>query len=190
MIENRDLKLPEVLKRLKYCGKEVKIFKEAQLISPEVITVGDYSQIDDFVWILAGQGVEIGRRVHIAAFSSIAGGGQCYIEDYAGLAIGCRIITGTDDFSGKALINPCVPMEYRRVTRSHVRLCRFATLGTNVIVMPGVTIGEGVLVLAGSIVTKDLEPWGIYVGAPARRINKRESKTILDMAEELEKKYG
>ena len=190
MMRIEEMKSAEFLEKLKYCGKEVRIYEKAQLIKSEVISVGDYSQIDDFAWILGGQGLEIGRRVHISAFSSIAGGGRCYIEDYASVAIGCRIITGTDDLSGKYLINPCVPMEYRNVTRSFVRVCRFATLATNVVVLPGVTIGEGVLVLLGSVVTKDLKDWGIYIGTPAKRIDERDAELIQNMARDLEAKYG
>jgi acetyltransferase-like isoleucine patch superfamily enzyme len=190
IMKSDEMKSPNFLEDLKYCGKEVKIFEKAQLIKPEMISVGDYSQIDDFAWILSGQGVKIGRRVHISAFSSIAGGGKCSIEDYASVAIGCRIITGSDDFSGEFLINPCVPSEYRNVTRSFVRICRFATLATNVIVTPGVTIGEGALVLSGSMVTADLPEWGIYIGAPPRPIGKRDAKVIRGMAQDLEGKYG
>lgn len=46
-------------------------------------------------------------------------------------------------------------------------------LGQNVIVMPGVTIGCGVIVGAGSVVTKDLPDWSIAVGVPARVIRFR-----------------
>lgn len=184
-----DLKQQDFLLQLKYCGKEVNIFEKAQLIKPEKISIGDYSQIDDFVWILGGEGVEIGKRVHIAAFSSIGGGGRCFIEEYSSVASGCRIITGSDDFSGNSLINSCIPAEYRTVTRSFVRVCRFAALATNVIVASGVTVGEGVLVLAGSIVTADLEPWGVYIGAPVKRIRERDSQKIFGMAAEMETKY-
>lgn len=44
---------------------------------------------------------------------------------------------------------------------------------SNVLVMPGVTIGEGAVVLAGSVVTKDVEPWTIVGGNPARKIRER-----------------
>lgn len=43
-------------------------------------------------------------------------------------------------------------------------------LGTRVLVLPGVTIGPSCVVAAGSVVTRDLEPHGLYAGAPARRI--------------------
>ncbi len=43
-------------------------------------------------------------------------------------------------------------------------------IGYNTIVLPNVRIGENVIVGAGSVVTKDLEPNGVYVGSPAKRI--------------------
>lgn len=43
-------------------------------------------------------------------------------------------------------------------------------LGANVIVMPGVTIKEGSVIGAGAVVTRDTEPFSIYVGVPARKI--------------------
>ena len=43
-------------------------------------------------------------------------------------------------------------------------------IGTRVLVLPGVTIGDGCLVAAGAIVAKDLEPNGLYAGVPAKRI--------------------
>lgn len=46
-------------------------------------------------------------------------------------------------------------------------------LGRNVIVMPGITIGSGAIVGAGSVVTKDISPYSIVAGVPARLIRKR-----------------
>ena len=47
-------------------------------------------------------------------------------------------------------------------------------MATGAIVLPGVTIGEGAVVAAGSVVTKDVEPWTVVGGNPARFIKKRE----------------
>ena len=44
------------------------------------------------------------------------------------------------------------------------------------IVLPGVTIGEGAVVAAGAVVTKDVEPWAVVGGNPAKFIKKRELK--------------
>ena len=40
--------------------------------------------------------------------------------------------------------------------------------------MPGIKIGDGVVIGAGAIVTKDCESYGVYVGVPARKIKSRE----------------
>ena len=42
------------------------------------------------------------------------------------------------------------------------------------IILPGVTIGEGAVVAAGAVVTKDVEPWSVVGGNPAKFIKKRE----------------
>ena len=52
-------------------------------------------------------------------------------------------------------------------------------IGTNTVLLPGTRIGEGTVVGAGSLVNRDLAPWGIYVGSPARRIRERPSEQIL-----------
>lgn len=46
-------------------------------------------------------------------------------------------------------------------------------ISANVIVLPGVTIGEGAVIAAGSVVTKDVEPWVLAAGVPARKIRDR-----------------
>jgi acetyltransferase-like isoleucine patch superfamily enzyme len=48
-----------------------------------------------------------------------------------------------------------------------------------------VTIGQGAVVGAGSLVMRDLEPWTVNVGAPTREIRRRPSETMLAMAREL-----
>ncbi len=52
-------------------------------------------------------------------------------------------------------------------------------LGMRAMIMPGVHIGEGAVVAAGAIVTKDLEPYCLYAGAPAKLVRKRFSDEII-----------
>lgn len=48
-----------------------------------------------------------------------------------------------------------------------------AWLGSNCIVLPGVTIGKGAVCCAGCVVTKDVEPYTVVAGIPARKVNER-----------------
>jgi galactoside O-acetyltransferase len=54
---------------------------------------------------------------------------------------------------------------------------KFAIIGANSAILPNVIIGEGVTVSAGSIITKDLEPWEIYIGN--RRIGWHHKEEVL-----------
>jgi len=76
------------------------------------------------------------------------------MEDFSGLSGGCRIYTGTEDFSGSSLTNPTIPSEFRNAIRSFVTIRKHAILGANVIVLPGVTIGEGAAIGANAPVAE------------------------------------
>ncbi|HVI74260.1 MAG TPA: acyltransferase [Anaeromyxobacteraceae bacterium] len=143
-------------------------------------SIGDYSQIDDFVFINAGKSCRLGRFVHVCSFVSIIGGGEFVLEDFAGLSAGCRVITGTDDYRGPYLTNPTIPREFTNYAVSHVTIREHAIVGTNVVIFPGVTIGEGAAVSASTVVRRDLPAWGVYAGDPLRKIGQRDRNAILE----------
>lgn len=167
--------------------KNVTTFQTTKIIGEELIEFGRNIIIDDFVLIYAAMEHFIGDYVHIASFSSVTGGGKFWIEDFGTISSGCRILTGSDDFVGNGLSNSTIPEQFRPVNRSFVRICKHAIIGANSVILPGVTVGEGCAVGAGSVVVSDLEPWGIYVGSPARRIKDRPKDLILLYEKELRK---
>lgn len=173
-----------------HVGRGVKVFRHTVLVNPPNIWLGDGCQIDDFVHIVASSPIRIGARVHIACFSSLAGGGEITLGDYAGLSAGCRLVSGSEDFLGGGMTNPCVPAEFRAVHRSSVHLGKHVILGTNTIVHPGVDIGEGAATGSGTIVTKSLAPWSVYTGAPARRVKDRPATRILELEARLRERHG
>lgn len=173
-----------------HVGENVKVYKNTVLVNCHNIHLGDGCQIDDYVHIIASRQVRIGKRVHIACFTSIAGGGEVIIHDYAGLSAGCRLISGTEDFLGGGMTNPCVPEKYRKVIRSHIHIMKHAILGTNTIVFPGVTINEGAATGGGTIINKDLDAWFLYMGSPAKKVKGRPRDIILRLENELIREYG
>jgi len=176
----------DVVRRwLKSCGLHVRIYRGCRIANPERVAIGDYSQVDEGVYIFSGEGILIGRYVHLAFASSISGGGKCEIQDCASIAAGVRIITGTDIADGSGLTNPTVPPQMRSVSRDEVIIGAHAVIYTNAIVLPGVRVGTGAVVAAGAVVHHDLKPWGIYAGNPLVQVGVRPQDRILSWSEQI-----
>ena len=159
-----------------------KIYELAKVVGQDNFKLGLNSQIDDFCFINAGDKCVIGRNVHIASFTSIVGGGECYIDDFAGLSAGCRLITASDDFTGSYLTNPTVPAEYTNVTKGVIKIGKHAIIGTNSVIFPNVTIGEGCAVGAGAIIRKNLKSWTVYamMNGKLKELKERSCDAILE----------
>jgi acetyltransferase-like isoleucine patch superfamily enzyme len=129
----------------------------------------------------------VGDYVHISPYCTVIGGknGKFHMQHFTGLSAGCRIICCGDDYTSGHLMNPMVPAKYRKVKNSKVIMERFSCLGSNCVVLPGVTISEGSVVGANSLVTKTTKPWTVYVGSPAREIKKRPRELSYKFASEL-----
>jgi acetyltransferase-like isoleucine patch superfamily enzyme len=167
----------------KSLGKNVRISDKASIHNPDQIQIGNNSRIDDFC-VIAGN-VSLGRNVHIAVFCNIAGGSEgVTLDDFAGLAYGCHVFSQSDDYSGRTLTNPTVPAEYKRETKKAIHIGRHCIVGTNSLIFPGVTLGDGCSVGAMSMVTKSTEEWAVYSGIPAKKLKDRKKDLLV-----LEKAY-
>ena len=159
---------------LAYAGVGIRISRLASLHNTSVISIGDFSRIDDFCVLSAGEGgIEIGRHVHVAAFSSLIGKGKITLADFANISSRCSIYSSNDDYSGACMTNPTVPTAYTNVLSGPVTVCKHVIVGSGSVVMPNVTLGEGAAVGALSLVRSDCEPFWIYVGVPARKVKAR-----------------
>ncbi len=176
-----DKNMGHVIKSSIKCGKNVEIHPLAKIIKPDVIEISDYSKIDDFTFIYGGSGIKVGRYVHIASFVSIIGGGELIIGDYAAIACGARIITGTDSYYGGKRMSAALPREQRNVIFGSVIIEKDAFIGTNAIVHPNVTIGEGAIIGSNSLVLNDVEPWSINVGSPCKKVGERPKVVVEDI---------
>jgi len=161
----------------KYNINGVKTFEFTKIIGIEKIKFGKNIIIDDFTFIYATTPMSFGNYVHIACFSSVIGGADLTFEDFVTVSHGSRILTGSDDFKDWGLGNSTVPTEFRNVSRRPIHLCQFSIIGANSVVLPGVTIGEGAAVGAGSVITRDLAPWGVYIGN--KKIGERNREAVL-----------
>jgi len=171
-------------------GNNVKIAKNATIIGLNNISIGNNVRIDGNVVIAAYSGfLEIGNYIHIGGCCYLGCAGGITLADFSGLSQGVRIYSGTDDYTGKSLTNPTIPQKYLTVELGQVKLGKHVIIGSGSVILPGVTIGDGSSVGALSLVTKPLDEWGVYFGAPAKRIRSR-SKDILKLEEQLMLEIG
>ena len=71
-----------------------------------------------------------------------------------------------------------VPIIQTALEIEPVRVEAWADIGTNAVILPGVTIGKGAIVGAGAVVTKDVEPFAVVAGVPARFVHWREEYEV------------
>ena len=149
------------------------------------VEIGDNCRIDDFV-IITGN-VKIGNHVHIGAFSFLAGGAGIVFEDFSGCSARISFFSASDDHgSGLSLVGPCIPEQYRpTIKRGQITLRKHAHIGAHSVILPGVEMGEGAIVGAMSLAMRDVPPWQIYAGTPAKYLKDRNR----DIIPTLEQKF-
>ena len=144
-------------------GKGVKIYNFVNLYGCEI---GDETRIGAFVEVQ--KGVRIGKRCKIQSHTFICEG--VTIEDEVMVAHGVMFINDLDPWA----VNPdgnlkdesdwtCTPTVIRKR----------ASIGSNATILCGVTVGEGALVGAGAVVTRDVPPGMVVAGNPAKVLRER-----------------
>lgn len=172
------------------CGRDVRVSRKASIYSPESLFLGNHVRIDDFCIISAGGGITIGDFVHIGGFCALYGGSGIIMEDFSGLSPRTMLFSESDDFSGESLIHPFFPIQYKPgYRRGKITLCRYSQMGCGTTVLPGITVGVGSVTGAHTLVTKDLPPWGIFMGAPAE-MHAARSKEVAELAKNFIEKHS
>lgn len=127
-------------------------------------------------FILRRMGCKVGKGCFIGDYVRVdtSHTDMIIIEDSVSIASGSRLLCHQRDFS-----DYCVGDDYMKLgyTVKPIHLKKGCLIGMESFVMPGVTVGEGAVVGAGSLVSKDVPDWCVAVGSPAkvvREIPKRE----------------
>jgi acetyltransferase-like isoleucine patch superfamily enzyme len=141
-------------------GRDVKIFAFVNLYGCEI---GDESKIGTFVEIQ--KGAKIGSRVKVSSHTFICEG--VTIEDEVFIGHGVMFIN--DKFPRASTSTGQLQTEADWVCVPTL-IKKGASVGSNATILCGVTVGEGAIVGAGSVVTHDVPPGAVVAGSPARVI--------------------
>lgn len=140
---------------LKNCGKNLQIMHDCRILGPSNVKIGNFVYINHNTDIYGQGGVEIGNYVLVGPNTNILSVNHAY-SDWK-LPIGGQGIT-----LKKVIIE------------DDVWIC------ANVTVLPGVKIGRGSIIGANAVVTKNVAPYSMMGGVPAKLIKKRFNQKIID----------
>lgn len=134
--------------RFASCGRGVRIYGRFRVTAPQCLHVGDNVHINTGALLRAEGGLYIGDNVHISR--------------------NLVVYTLNHNYMGA-----CLPYDWETV-RKPVHIERNVWIGINVIVVPGVTIGEGAIVGMGTVVSRDVQPFEVVGSAPPRVLKSRD----------------
>jgi acetyltransferase-like isoleucine patch superfamily enzyme len=150
-------------------GQGVRIGCQVQMLHAETFEIGDAVFIGDQSMLqgrfegscIIGNHVWIGPHSYFDARDLIIG-------DHVGWGPGAKVLGS--QHTGVPADVPIVQtdLEIRRVV-----IEEWADIGTNAVILPGVTVGKGAIVGAGAVVTADVEPFTVVAGVPAKPIRSR-----------------
>lgn len=135
------------------------------------VTLGARNQV------MTGAGFETGYAGHVTLGDDCFVGVYTVLNGQGGITIGndvligghCHLVAGNHAFASRA-----VPINRQAFNSKGIVLEDDVWLGAGVKVLDGVRIGQGAIVSAGSVVTKDVEPYSIVGGVPAKLIRMRD----------------
>ena len=139
-------------------GNNVRIYAFVNLYGCEI---GDDSRVGTFVEIQ--KGAHIGKRVKVSSHSFICEG--VTIEDDVFIGHGVMFIN--DKYPRASTLDGQPQTEANWIVVPTL-IKKGASIGSNATILCGVTIGEGAIIGAGCVVTKDVPPWTVVTGVPAR----------------------
>lgn len=125
----------------------------------------NYRKLRPMIW--RWMGAKVGKNCYIGyeVYMDVTHSDMITLEDHVHIANRCFILCHQRDLSNYRIGDDYAKLGYRI---EPVILKKGCLIGTETMVLPGVTVGEGAIVGAGSLVTKDIPAWTIATGRPAK----------------------
>jgi acetyltransferase-like isoleucine patch superfamily enzyme len=132
------------------CGSVVAVYPSVHIVNPGGLSLGHHVSVHQMTYLECAGGLAIGSHVSIAH--------------------GVSLVTVDHDYR-----NLAVPMHDSPVRMRPIVIQDDVWIGSGARVLGGVTVGSGAVVAAGAVVTRDVEPFSIVGGVPARPLGNRKT---------------
>lgn len=139
------------------------------ILTNRLKSIGNHVELDSSIKLVFPDNIEMGNHIYIGPGAYLNGRGGLIIHDHVIIAPDIAVMTSMHRYKDAEML----PYDHYELLMPVV-IERCVWIGMRVIIMPGVTIGEGSVVGAGSVVTKSCEPGSIIGGNPARKIGTRD----------------
>lgn len=170
-----------------------KDYRDSYIINQHVknpnIIAGDYSyyagyhhgkEFDECVWYMDGKEETHSEQLIIGKFCSIASGATFMMSGNCGHRYAWISQYPLDIFAeGYDKNNNTPPKAF--ISKGNINIGNDVWIGAEALIMPGVSIGDGAVIGTRAVVTKDVEPYTIVGGNPAKLIKKRFSDEEIDI---------
>jgi acetyltransferase-like isoleucine patch superfamily enzyme len=168
------IKFPgKIIEALKFSYDEYSRNKYRAHSQDKFCGFGSGSVIERNVSISDPSKICIGTNVLIQSNVIINSCGGLYIGNYIRIGLNTKIIT----FSHNYLTSASLPYDKKLILKPVV-IRDFVWIGWDVVIMPGVELGEGSIISAGSVVTKDVPEYSVVLGNPAEVIGHRNKNSF------------
>jgi len=146
------------------------ISRKAEIQFTDKITIGEKTRISSFVKIKVSSGlIKIGKNCTINSF--------CFIDaERGGLEIGDNVLIGPGvgiHGSNYKYSDKNRPIIEQGIESKGIKIEDDVWIGSNSTILDGVTIGKGSVIGAGSVVTRDIPPYSVAFGVPAKVVEER-----------------
>jgi galactoside O-acetyltransferase len=161
--------------RLKGCGGGLRLSTDVSIFCPENISLGRDVTIMSYSKVYAGgEGlIRIGDNVNMNNNVMINARGKGLISIGNSVLIGPNAVIRSNNHS---FDRTDMPIREQGVVRGEITIEDDVWIAANAVILPDVRVGKGAIVAAGAVVTKDVAPFTIVGGVPARPIGVRGEK--------------
>lgn len=153
---------------------EAKKFGEYTVLANSLRQFGANVRLDDGVLLIQPENITIGDEVFIGRNTIFHAYAPINIGSHTVIAAGCKLISANHRFDD---LN--TPINDQGHDYKSIILEDDVWLGYGVIVLPGVHLGKGCVVGAGSVVTKSFEPYSVLAGVPAKLLKQRHKLDVI-----------